>query len=110
MRGMSTLIAPGALLAGAIAYGKDPASKIGEARARTVGLSEVAGTIQSTKVEREGGKLIYSFGAMRPNFSCVEEVHVDTLTGCDLSRRHEGATKEAAEAKFEKLEAKVHRK
>lgn len=110
MRGVIALTALYTLLAGTIVYGKDPAPKIGEAQARKVALSQVAGTIKSSEVERERGKLIYSFDIVQPNVSGVEEVHVDAMTGRFLGRHHESAAKEAVESKFEKLEAKVHRK
>src|SRR5689334_10150823 len=39
------------------------------------------GTIESQELEREHGKLIYSFDFRRPGMRGIQEVHVDALTG-----------------------------
>jgi len=61
------------------------------------------GHIASIELEREGGKLIYSMDIKTKGKSGIDEVNVDAKTGQMVGAvQHEGAAKEAAEAKAEK--------
>jgi uncharacterized membrane protein YkoI len=83
-------------------------AKIDEATARTTALKEVPnGVVQSSELEREKGKLIYSFDIKAPNKSGIEEVNVDAVSGAVLAHEHETAAKEKREAAQEAKEAKA---
>ena len=83
-------------------------AKITLAAARATALAKVPnGEVKSEELEREHGKLIYSFDIQVPGKSGVEEVQVSALNGKVLSTKHESARKEAKE---EKKEAKEHKK
>jgi uncharacterized membrane protein YkoI len=64
------------------------------------------GKIEGVELEREDGKLIYSFDFKIPGKSGIDEVHVSAISGKLLSMEHETVAaekKEAAEeAKAEK--------
>jgi uncharacterized membrane protein YkoI len=51
------------------------------------------GTIKSGEIEKEGGKLIYSFDIQLPGVKGIEEVHVDAATGAVLKTEHESPPK-----------------
>ncbi len=79
-----------------------PHARISERAAQVVALKHVqGGTIKSSELEREHGKLIYSFDIARLNMAGVEEVHVDATTGRFLGQHHETALKESIERKGE---------
>lgn len=89
-------------------FAATPRAKIPEGVARASALKHVAGgTITSGELEKEHGRLIYSFDITRPKVSGVEEVHIDTTTGQFLGRHHESALKESVERKGEAIEAKL---
>jgi uncharacterized membrane protein YkoI len=79
-------------------------AKVSESAARATALSKVAkgATVVSEELEREGGKLIYSYDLKVPGKSGVDEVHIDAITGAQVGKtEHESAKAEAAEAKKE---------
>jgi uncharacterized membrane protein YkoI len=79
-------------------------AKIAEADARKTALAVVpGGKVQSHELERENGKLIYSYDIKVAGKSGVEEVNVDAMTGEVVAHEHEDAK---AEAKEKKAEAK----
>ena len=81
-------------------------AKVSEADAIATAQKEVPdGRIQSAEIEREGGKLIYSFDVKVPHKSGVEEVNVDAVSGTVVKKEHESAKAEKAEMKKEKAEA-----
>lgn len=83
-------------------------AKIAEADARKTALAAVpGGRVQSHELEREKGKLIYSYDIKVAGKSGIEEVNVDAITGAIVAHEHEGA---AAEAKERKAEAKDKKK
>lgn len=43
------------------------------------------------EIEREDGKLIYSFDLQVPGTKGIEEVHVDAVTGKIIKTEHEGS-------------------
>jgi uncharacterized membrane protein YkoI len=63
------------------------------------------GTIQSAELEREHGKLIYSFDMKVAGKSGIEEVNVNAVTGKLVAHEHESPTAEKKEAAAEKKEA-----
>jgi uncharacterized membrane protein YkoI len=79
-------------------------AKIAEADARKRALAAVpGGKVQSHELEREKGKLIYSYDIKVAGKSGIEEVNVDAITGAIVAHEHEDAK---AEAKEKKAEAK----
>jgi uncharacterized membrane protein YkoI len=78
-------------------------AKISETDARKTALAAVAGgKLEKHELEREDGKLIYSYDIKVAGKSGVEEVHVDAMTGKIIKREHESPSKEAKEAASEK--------
>ncbi len=78
------------------------AAKVDPATARRTALAKFPdGSIVKEEIEREHGKLVYSFDIKNGTHSGVEEVLVDALDGAVVSVEHEDAAKEAAEARQE---------
>lgn len=83
-------------------------AKIAERDARKTALAVVPnGKVQSHELERENGKLIYSYDIKVAGKSGVEEVNVDAMTGEIVAHEHEDAR---AEAKEKKAEAQAQKK
>jgi len=73
-------------------------AKITLEAARATALAKVpGGTVKSEELEREHGKLIYSFDIQVPGKSGVEEVNVSAITGKVLAKKHESARTEKKE-------------
>jgi uncharacterized membrane protein YkoI len=71
--------------------------------ARATALAQVPrGRVKSEELEREHGRLIYSFDIAVPGRSGIEEVNVDAMTGGVVGRQHEGPREERAEARAER--------
>ena len=82
-------------------------AKISLEAARKTALAHVKdGTVRSEELEREHGKLLYSFDIASKGKTGVTEVHVDAMTGKVLSTHHESAATEKKEAKEEKPHAR----
>jgi len=82
-------------------------AKIAEADARKTALAAVpGGKVQSHELEREKGKLIYSYDIKVAGKSGIEEVNVDAMTGEIVAHEHEDAKTEAKERKAEAKEKK----
>lgn len=80
-------------------------ARISEATARATALREVPnGTIKSSELEREHGKLIYSFDIVVPGKSGIEEVAVNAIDGSIVAHEHETAAMEKKEAAKEAKE------
>jgi uncharacterized membrane protein YkoI len=74
------------------------AAKITPAAAtRTAAARVPAGKIQGAEIEKEDGKLIYSFDIAVPHEDGVREVHVDAVTGKVIAEEHESASAEKNE-------------
>jgi uncharacterized membrane protein YkoI len=74
-------------------------AKISEATARATALKEVPnGKVKSSELERENGKLVYSFDIAAPGKTGVEEVNIDAIDGSVVSQEHESAKMEKKEA------------
>lgn len=82
-------------------------AKISMAAAKATALAKVpGGTIKSSELEREHGKLIYSFDISVPGKSGIQEVNVDAISGKVISSSHEGTKSEQKEQKQEQSEVK----
>ena len=78
-------------------------AKITRKAATVTALAQVPGAkVKSSEIERENGKLIYSFDLSVKGKSGIEEINVDAITGAVVNHEHEGAKAEKAEAKAEK--------
>jgi uncharacterized membrane protein YkoI len=77
-------------------------AKISEAAARATALKEVPnGKVKSSELERENGKLIYSFDIAVAGKTGIEEVNVDAIDGSVVAHEHESAKTEKKEAATE---------
>jgi uncharacterized membrane protein YkoI len=77
-------------------------AKISLAAARTTALAKVpGGEVRSEELEKEHGKLIYSFDIAVSGKSGVTEVNVSAISGKVLSVHHESARTEKKEEKKE---------
>jgi uncharacterized membrane protein YkoI len=83
-------------------------AKISEATARATALKEVPnGTVKSSELERENGKLIYSFDITVPGKTGIEEINVNAVDGSVVAREHETPKSEKKEAAAEAKEKKA---
>ncbi len=83
-------------------------AKITKAEATKTALAQVPGAkVRSSEIEREKGKLIYSFDLKVAGKSGIEEINVDAMTGAVVAREHEGPKAEKKEAVQEAHEKKV---
>lgn len=85
-------------------------AKISLDSARTIAMHRLSNaTIESQELEREHGRLIYSFDMKVASKSGVEEVNVNAMNGRIVDVSHEGPAAEKKEAAAEKKEAsKTH--
>ena len=73
-------------------------AKVSLESARKTALAAVpGGKVQEEGLEREKGKLVYSFDIKVEGKSGVEEVGVDALTGKIIEKKHESPKSEKAE-------------
>ena len=73
-------------------------AKISMKKARSIALKKVPnGKIASSELERENGKLIYSFDIKQSGQTGITEVAVDAINGDVVDVHHETPAKEAAE-------------
>lgn len=74
-------------------------AKVAEAQARKTALAKVPrGTIKSSELEKEAGKLIWSFDIAMPKSRNITEVQVDAKTGKVVSTQIETPADQAKEA------------
>jgi uncharacterized membrane protein YkoI len=74
-------------------------AKISLETARATALAKVPnGEVRSEELEKEHGKLIYSFDIAVPGKSGIQEVNVSAITGKVLGVHHESAKDEKKEA------------
>ena len=78
-------------------------AKITMQQAREIALKKAAGTIEEGELEKEKGKLVYSFD-IRTSDGMITEVLVNAKNGEIVSVEKEDAAKEAAEKKQDKME------
>ena len=75
-------------------------AKVTEEAAEQTALATVAGgKIKASELEREHGKLIWSFDISKPKTRNITEVQVDAKTGTMVSKTTETLKDQAAEAK-----------
>lgn len=74
--------------------------EIGMEKARKIATKKANGNIESEELEKENGKMVYSFD-IRNKKGTITEVHVDAYTGKILSVEEETAEQEAAEKRGE---------
>ncbi|MDT7603578.1 MAG: hypothetical protein QOF61_1575 [Acidobacteriota bacterium] len=84
-------------------------AKITKEQAQEIALKRAAGTVESGELEREHGKLVYSFD-IRNARGTIDEVQVSAITGKVVRVEHENKKQEAAEKRKEAGEKKVTRK
>jgi uncharacterized membrane protein YkoI len=83
-------------------------AKISEAAARATALKEVpTGSVKKYELERENGKLIYSYDISVPGKTGIEEVAVNAIDGSVVAHEHETPKAERAEAAKEAKEKKA---
>jgi hypothetical protein len=73
-------------------------AKITKERAQEVALKRAPGNVESAELEREHGKLVYSFD-IRNAKGTIDEVQVSAITGRVVRVEHENKKQEAAEKK-----------
>ena len=78
---------------------------IGMKRATQIAKNRVAGKIESSELEKESGKLIYSFD-IRNRKGTISEVWVDAKNGKIIKIQEEDAKAEADEKRKDKMEKK----
>jgi uncharacterized membrane protein YkoI len=84
-------------------------AKISEADARTTAMAKVpGGTVSSSELEKEHGKLIWSFDIAKVGSKNITEVQVDAKTGKIVSTKAETPDKERQEAIADKKEGKAY--
>src|SRR4030088_3513870 len=84
-------------------------AKISEADARTTALAKVpGGAVSSSELEKEHGKLIWSFDIATVGSKNITEVQVDAKPGKIVSTKIETPDKERREAIAEKKEGKAY--
>lgn len=99
----SVTIAAGLVLASGCATHRSEAAlerqaKVTKNQAQAIALAKVPnGTVKECEIEKEHGKLIWSFDITTPGTEGVTEVNVDALTGDVVGVGHESAVDEAKE-------------
>ena len=84
-------------------------AKVSEADARATALKQVPnGTVKSVELEREHGKLIYSYDITVAGKTGIDEVNINAMDGSVVGKpQHETPKSEKAEAKQEAKEKKT---
>ena len=75
-------------------------AKIGREEAQKIALTKASdGTVKSGELEKEHGKLIWSFDIARPGTKDITEVQVDARTGAIVTVENETPAQQEKEAK-----------
>ena len=78
-------------------------AKVTRVEAEKIALAKVPrGTIKEGEIERENGKVVWSFDLTTPGTSDITEVQVDASTGEIVAMENENLAQQAAESKPEK--------
>lgn len=73
-------------------------AKVSQADAQATALAQVQnGTVKESELEKEHGKLIWSFDIATPDTKDITEINVDAITGQVVSKEMEKPEKEAKE-------------
>jgi len=75
-------------------------ARITKEQAQEIALKRAAGTVESGELEREHGKLVYSFD-IRNSKGTIDEVQVSAITGKIVRVEHETKAQEEAEKRQE---------
>ena len=81
-------------------------AKIPVEQARATAVKRVPGEIQEEELEKENGKLVYSFDIKATGQKDITEVQVDAVTGSIVSVEKEDAAHETTEKKQDAAKAK----
>ncbi len=82
-------------------------AKVSKADAEKIALAKVPnGTLKEGEIEKEHGKLVWSFDLTTPDTKDITEVNVDAMTGNVIAVEKESAESEAREAAKEKVQDK----
>ena len=82
-------------------------AKISRADAEKIALARVpGGTIKDAELEKEGGKLIWSFDIATPGSADITEVQLDAVSGVVVSVAKEPPAQQAEEAEEKAKERK----
>lgn len=82
-------------------------AKITEKAARATALAQVpGGHVRKHELERENGKLVYSYDIATKGKTGIDEVQIDAITGAVISNTHETPAMEKAEKKADRAEKK----
>src|SRR6266852_9663339 len=76
-------------------------AKITKEQAKETALKRAPGTVESAELEKEHGKLVYSFD-IRNDKGTIDEVQVSAITGKIVRVEHENKKQEAAEKKADR--------
>ena len=83
------------------------AAKVSKEAAQASALAKVPnGTVKESELEKEHGKLIWSFDITTPDSKDITEVEVDAITGAVLSADKESPEDQAKEAAEDAAKAK----
>ncbi|MES2125514.1 MAG: PepSY domain-containing protein [Gemmatimonadota bacterium] len=83
-------------------------ARVSEAAARVTALKAVpGGVVKDHELEREKGKLIWSYDITVAGKSGIEEVAIDAMTGAMLNKVHETPADEKKEAAEDAAKAKA---
>ena len=86
-------------------------ARISKDSAQRLALGRVpGGKVESGELEREHGKLVYSFDIKVAGRSGIEEVQIDAVSGALVSSVHETPEMEAAEAAADRRAAAAKQK
>lgn len=88
-----------------IAFARTETPKLTRAQAQKIALAKAPGTIESAELEKEHGKLVWSFD-IRTSKTGITEILVNANDGAIVAVQHETPAKEAAEKAQEKKEKK----
>jgi uncharacterized membrane protein YkoI len=78
-------------------------AKVSRTEAEKIALAKVPdGTIKEGEIEKEKGKLIWSFDIATPGTKDITEVNVDALSGEIVGVEHESQAQQEKETKKEK--------
>src|SRR2546423_9030333 len=80
-------------------------AKITKEQAQEIALKRAPGTVESGELEREHGKLVYSFD-IRNSKGTIDEVQVSAITGKIVRVEHETRAQEEAEKRQEEKKGK----
>ena len=80
-------------------------AKITKERAQEIALQRAPGKVESAELEREHGKLVYSFD-IRNAKGTIDEVQVSAITGKVVRVEHENKKQEGDEKRKESKEKK----